>query len=124
LYGENGSFSAYGPEDTRGRFMSALGFELPDEIAELAGDQFYAEITTERLELLDVDVLIVIVPDGGRETLEQDNLYRQLAVVREDWAIVLETSDTLAGALLFGTVLSLPYLLDEMVPRLSRSLAG
>jgi iron complex transport system substrate-binding protein len=104
--------------------MSALGFELPDEIAELAGDQFYAEITTERLELLDVDVLIVIVPDGGRETLEQDNLYRQLAVVREDWAIVLETSDTLAGALLFGTVLSLPYLLDEMVPRLSRSLAG
>jgi iron complex transport system substrate-binding protein len=45
LYGENGSFSAYGPEDTRGRFMSALGFELPDEIAELAGDQFYAEIS-------------------------------------------------------------------------------
>lgn len=69
-------------------------------------------------------MLIVIVPDGGRETLEQDKLYRQLAVVREDRAIVLETSDTLAGALLFGTVLSLPYLLDEMVPRLSRSLAG
>lgn len=123
LYGENGSFSAYGPEDTRGRFMSALGFEPPDEISELAGDQFYAEISTERLDLLDADVLVVIVPDGGREALEQDELYRQLAVVREDRAIVLETSDALAGALSFGTVLSLPYLLGEMVPRLSRSLA-
>lgn len=124
LYGENGSFSAYGPEDTRGRFMSALGFELPDEISELAGDQFYAEISAERLDLLDADVLVVIVPDGGREALGQDDLYQQLAVVREERTIVLETSDTLAGALSFGTVLSLPYLLDEMVPRLSRSLAG
>lgn len=124
LYGENGSFSAYGPEDTRGRFMSALGFELPDEISELAGDQFYAEISTERLDLLDADVLVVIVPDDGREALGQDELYQQLAVVREERTIVLETSDTLAGALSFGTVLSLPYLLNEMVPRLSRSLAG
>lgn len=124
LYGENGSFSAYGPQDTRGRFMSALGFELPEEIAELAGDQFYAEISNERLNLLDTDALVVIVPDGGRGALEQDELYRELAVVREGRAIVLETSDTLAGALSFGTVLSLPYLLDELVPRLSRSVSG
>lgn len=124
LYGENGSFSAYGPEDTRGRFMSALGFELPEGIRELAGDQFFAEISEERLDLLDADVLVTIVPDGGRSALEESELYRSLAVVREGRAIVLETTDPLAGALSFGSVLSLPYLLEEMVPRLSRALRG
>ena len=33
----DGKLSIYGPQDTRGRFMPALGFMLPPELEELAG---------------------------------------------------------------------------------------
>lgn len=114
---EPGSYGVYGPEDPRGRFLTSLSFELPDEIAELAGDEFFAEISRERLDLVDADVLIWIInPPGEREAVEEDPLYQQLDVVSEGRDIFLE--DPLRSALSFSTVLSLPFALDELVPML------
>lgn len=76
LLDEGGTYNAYGPEDLRGRFMSALGFELPSEISELAGDDFFAQISEERLDLLNADVLVWIVnSQGAADALGENPIY-------------------------------------------------
>ena len=110
--------SPYGPQDVRGRFMSDLGFRIPEEIADLTGNSFYADLSRERLELIDTDVLVwVTVLAENFEAVRTDPLYRRLDVAREDRDLFLE--QTLSGALSFGTVLSLPFALTELVPRLA-----
>lgn len=42
--------------------------------------------------------------------------------MKEGRDIFLEANEPLAGALSFGTVLSLPFLLDELAPRLESAL--
>jgi iron complex transport system substrate-binding protein len=125
LLDEGGTYNAYGPEDLRGRFMAALGFELPPEIAELAGDGFFAQISEERLNLLDTDVLVWIVnSQEAADALRENQIYQQLDVAQEGRDIFLDVNEPLAGALSFSTVLSLPFLLDELVPRLAAAVDG
>lgn len=122
---QDGAYYAYGPEDVRGRFLTALGFEAPAEIAELAGDQFFANVSAERLDLFDADVAVWLVPSQAeREALETDPVYQQLDVATEGRDIFLELNDPLAGAISFSTVLSLPYLLDEFTPMLEAAADG
>ena len=115
--------SPYGPQDVRGRFMSSLGFRIPEEIADLAGDSFFADLSRERLGLIDTDVLVwVTVVAESFEAVSTDPLYRRLDAAREGRDIFLE--ETLSGALSFGSVLSLTFALDELVPRLAAAVDG
>ena len=54
---EPGTSFARSATDPRTKLMTALGFVLPDEIAELAGDLDGATISDEEMELLDRDLL-------------------------------------------------------------------
>ena len=115
--------SPYGPQDSRGRFLTSLGFEIPDRITELAGDSFFAELSRERLDLIDTDLLVwvtVQVDDYG--AVRNDPLYRQLDVAQQGRDVFLE--EVPAAALSFSTVLSLPFVLDELVPRFATAVAG
>jgi iron complex transport system substrate-binding protein len=115
--------SPYGPQDLRSRFLTSLGFEIPAEIAELAGDSFFVDLSRERLDLIDTDVLVwVKVLADDYEAVRDDPLYRRLAVAREGRDLFLD--DTLSGALSFGSVLSLPFALDEIVPMLAAAVDG
>lgn len=119
-----GEYSAYGPKDVRGRFLTALGFEIPDEIAQAAGDTFYASISQERLGLFDADVLLWAV--AGQEQIDMlagDELYQSLPVAQEGRDVFVEYVP-LGGALSFSTVLSLPTALEEVVPRLEAAIDG
>lgn len=121
--GDSYTPSPYGPQDVRGRFMSSLGFRIPEEIEDLAGDDFFADLSRERLELIDTDALVwVTVSAESFEAVRTDPLYRRLDAVREGRDVFLE--ETLSGALSFGTVLSLPFALDELVPRLAAAVDG
>ena len=125
LTGEGGNYYPYGPQDARGRFLTSLGFELPPEVVELAGESFFATISREKLSVIDADALIWVVNSPAeRETLANDPLYERLDAVKEGRDVFLEVNEPLAGALSFGTVLSLPYLLDELTPLLEAALDG
>ena len=125
LTGEGGNYYPYGPQDVRGRFLESLGFKLPAEVAELAGDSFFATISGEQLSLVDADALIWIVNSPAeREALDGEPVYAQLGAAREGRDLFLEFSEPLAGALSFSTVLSLPFLLDELVPQLAAAVDG
>lgn len=116
-----------GPQHERQRFLTALGFQLPQELAEIAGDSFYGSISPERLDLFDVDVLIWTLSESERATLEQNAIYQQLKVVKEGRALYLDSSgqsDMAGPALIYATALSIPYAIDLVTPQLAAALDG
>lgn len=116
---EPGQFFLFGPDDSRSRFMTSLGFTIPTEVAELAGDAFLATISAEQLELLNAADVVVWNVDtpADRELVEQNPIYQQLEVRAAGRDLFLDEQSN--AALSFGTVLSLPFLLDELVPQLA-----
>lgn len=122
--GDSYAPAPYAPQDVRGRFMSALGFEQPPEIRELAGDAFFTEISREKLDLLDnADVVIWVETDSGFGPVKEDQLYQRLDIAQENRDVFLEDK-VLNGAFSFATVLSLPLVLDELVPKIAAAVDG
>lgn len=118
-YGDSRTYGYYTSQDSRGRFFTDLGFVIPDELTEIAGEQFYADLSTERLDLLDQDLLIFLglqFAEGGREAIENDPLISQLHVVRDERVVFIPAEYD--DALQFGTVLSLEYALEGILPEL------
>jgi iron complex transport system substrate-binding protein len=52
-YGGPDGYGAYATGDTRSRFFTDLGFELPEQVDELAGESFFTEFSQEQFRLLD-----------------------------------------------------------------------
>jgi iron complex transport system substrate-binding protein len=101
-------------QDLRNRFFTDLGFETPAETG---------EVSPERLDLLDQDVLVA----GGytQQEISADALFSALDVVREDRTVFVGKFDgVVTAALGFGSPLSLPYLLDLVVPALAQAADG
>lgn len=114
----------YGAEDPRGHLLSDLGFTLPEGLAEVVGGSFGGNLSMERLDLLDTDVLVWLDAVPG-EGIIADPLYAQLPVHTEGREVFVGSSNEPYGAATsFITVLSLPYLLDGLVPQLAAAIDG
>lgn len=123
--GNDGSFWAYAPDDPRGRLLRDLGFTINPEIAKLAGDSFTANISAERADLLDTDVLIWFVDAAADIPMLTTNaVFQQLDIVKRGHVIYVPWDSELAGALSFSSVLSLPFALDALVPDMQKSVAA
>lgn len=121
--GAGGKLSVFAPTDTRGRFVTSLGFTQPEAIKQATGDEFYAYLSEERLDLVDVDALLVLAEDPAtRAQLLAQPAFTSLKVVRDGRAIVVDDLDV-SMALSASSVLSIPYALDRVVPRLDAALA-
>ena len=118
---EEAQFWAVGPNTPPMRFLSDLGFQYPAALAELVGDLDSAQISTERFDLLDVDVLIMRAETTEeRDTVESNPLYSRLGVARDGRTLFfVGPDDPTYGALSFSTVLSLPYAVEKLVPELA-----
>jgi iron complex transport system substrate-binding protein len=114
----------YGPSDPRGRFLTDLGFELPTGLADVAGDEFGGNLSEERADLLDTDLVVWLDPDDGEGPLGGP-LYETFDVHTEGREVFLDSfDDPLGGATSFVTVLSLPYLLEGILPRMELAVDG
>jgi hypothetical protein len=91
------------------------------ELDAIAGDDFYADFSSERIDLLDTDVLLWFI---DREEIAGEGFYRRLAVAREGRDVFLGGESDLTGAFSFNSVLSLPFLLDELPPRVAAAIDG
>lgn len=118
-----GQYAVFQQTDPKSAFMTEMGFTVPDEINEAAGDDNAAEISAERADLIDTDVLLFLTADPAVEQrVKADPVYKGLAVAREGRAMFVPYAEPPIGAALsFNTVLSIPYALDEFVPLLARS---
>lgn len=124
-YAFDGTYGFYTSQDSRGRFFTDLGFVIPDELIDVAGDSFYADISAERIDLLDQDVIAIVnlqFIEGGVEALESDPLFSQLEAVQNGNVIYLD--ENAENALGFSSPLSLAYAIDAAVPQLQAILGG
>lgn len=114
-------YFVYGPDDARSRFLSALGFKLPEKLQEAMGDKFGASISRERMDLLDQSILVWLASNvtETRTTLDKDPLYAGLAVAKDKRDILIEEGADTGSAVSFITVLSIPYLVEHYVPQLA-----
>ena len=112
-YSYGGTYGFYSPQDARGRFFTDLGFVVPDELTEITGDSFYADLSAERIELLDQDLIAIInlqFIEGGREALEAEPLFSQLTAVQEGRVLYLDVDAENALSLAFALEAVLPQL--------------
>jgi iron complex transport system substrate-binding protein len=114
-------YFVYGSQDPRSRTLAAMGFKLPANLDEVIDDKFGASISKERVDLLDQSVVVWLAPTAKqlRATLDADALYSGLNVAKEKRDVLLDETTQLGNAASFVSVLSLPYVLDNLTPQLA-----
>jgi iron complex transport system substrate-binding protein len=120
---EPGKYAIFQKTDPKAAFLEELGFVVPDSINEAAGTNNAAEVSTERSDLIDQDLLVVLAFDTAQAQthMEADPIYQGLAVAQEKRAMFVPYSEPAIGAALsFNTVLSIPYAIDQFVPLLEQ----
>lgn len=122
----NGSAIAY-QEGLSTDFLTELGFVVPDEINEFtpeasSGGQAY--IPLENMSVLNsADGLIWgTEQDSDRTALENEPLVAALTPMKTGQ--VVYTDGVTAGAIYFTSLLSLPHVIDALVPAVAEALAG
>ncbi len=121
---EPGKFAVFQETDPKAAFMVELGFEVPEVITTTAGDNNAAEISSERLDIIDTDLVVVLAydPNQAKTQLAADPVFQGLAAVEENRVMWVPYSQPAVGAALsFNTVLSIPYAIDQFVPLLEKS---
>ena len=121
----DGQFGFVASEDARSRVFRSMGFEVPAELDEIAGDRFWATISLEQANLLDRDLLVIHQMqwvEGGRDAVTGDPILSRLDAVQDGRILFVEGPQD--DALQFGTVLSLSFFLDEMESRVGLAIDG
>jgi iron complex transport system substrate-binding protein len=114
----------YGPQDARSRLLTDLGFTFPDALRDVGGDDFGGQLSGEKLDLLDVGALVWFANPAPAEKVRDDRVYRRLKVRTEGRDVYLAEKGTLYEATSFISVLSIPLLVDELVPKLAAAADG
>jgi len=120
-YGTKGDFGAHSSQDYRLGFFEDLGLKSPARVDELAGESFFVDFDEEHFRLMEQDVVVMF---GRRADVAADPVFKRLDAVREERVLYIDLEDQFAGALGFSSPLSLPYLIDEAVPKLVSAVDG
>jgi iron complex transport system substrate-binding protein len=113
----------YGPQDARSRFLNDLGFVYPRQLRDIGKDDFGGQLSTERTDLIDQDLVLWFAEPDKRATLFKGP-YGRLAVHTEGHDVFLAEKGTLYEATSFISPLSIPLLVDQLVPKLSAAVQG
>jgi iron complex transport system substrate-binding protein len=114
------SFTAWSSKDRRGRFLTELGMQLPGEVEQRAGQDLSVTMPTEQLRGLDrADVLVVVGTEAERSAFAALPGYGRLNLVQRSKVVTLD--DQQSAALSFGSVLSLPSVVDDVTGRIARA---
>ncbi|WP_039739831.1 iron-siderophore ABC transporter substrate-binding protein [Saccharomonospora halophila] len=116
-------YFVYGRSDHRSRILTELGFSLPPDLDRVVDNEWGANLSRERADLLDTDVIVWRTGDAGAR-LREDPLYNDLPVAQEKREVLVDETGDHGAAFSHVSVLSLPYLLDWLTPRLSAAVDG
>jgi iron complex transport system substrate-binding protein len=119
---DDGSVIAW-PQGLGTDFLTDLGFTIPTSLNEFVDDQVaQAQISAEDVGVLnDAEVLVWASDvDGDGADIQQDKILGKLDAVKEGRSVY--AGEMLSSAIYFGSVLSLPYVLDRLVPELEKVL--
>jgi iron complex transport system substrate-binding protein len=114
----------FGPDDLRSRFLVDLGFDFPEELKDVGGEEFGGQLSDERVDLLDVGTLVWFADARSARRVRSHPVYRDLDVRKEGRDVFVEESGALYEATSFVSVLSIPLLIEEYVPLLAAAADG
>src|SRR5829696_4129094 len=115
----------YGPKDVRSRLLVELGMRYPTALLDACPKQFGGQLSDEKTDALDVGVLVWFA-DGerSRSQIEKDPLYSKLDVNTQERDVFIGGKDRVYNPTSFVSVLSMPTLMKELVPRLAAAADG
>lgn len=116
--------SIYGLGDNRSRFLEMAGVRVADFVEANGGsDNFYFEWSTERADELDSDLFFTWLPAGtDAGTIAAHPLFGQIPAVGKGGLVVLG-SDAEVLAISAASPLSLPWVLDKVMPAFAEATA-
>ncbi|MFJ8808650.1 iron-siderophore ABC transporter substrate-binding protein [Streptomyces sp. NPDC102490] len=111
------SVAPFTSTDVRGRLVTGIGFGYQTEIDKIAGGDFYTTLSPERVDLVDVDRVFVINDKADQDALKKFELFGNLDAVKKGKVSYLLDSEgpAVGAAISQGTLLSMPYAVDELV---------
>ncbi|NUS55519.1 MAG: ABC transporter substrate-binding protein [Streptomycetaceae bacterium] len=107
--------------DTSVKLLGGFGMTFPDTVANLPGAGFAAELSMERLDVLEVDVLLSNYNADAslQKAIEANPQFTGLKVVKRGSYIPLDSNDF--WALRAPTPLAVEYVIDKVMPRISQA---
>ncbi|MER5777730.1 iron-siderophore ABC transporter substrate-binding protein [Streptomyces sp. NPDC002039] len=116
---EPGKFSAFSPKDPKVIFLSEMGFTTSEAYRTALGKENVADLSSERLDVMEADRTVWLGTAETEAAMKADPLYRKTKVHQEKRDLFLPyDSPDIGAALSFNTVLSIPYAIDQVVPKL------
>lgn len=106
--------------DTRAQFFAQLGFTTPTDLGGVGPDEYgEIDVSDELMSELSKDLLVwnVGASPEVRPEIENSPVHRALPVVRQGRVLWID-DPVVSGAFGWGTVLSLDYALDELLPQI------
>ena len=113
------AYGAYLPGDGRFDILADLGLVNNEPIDELENSGFYAAVSAENVSVFDADTAVILPIGFTLDEAEGDPLLSSLNVVADDRAVFIDPDSDLSGAWGASSVLSIPVVLDELVPQLA-----
>ena len=112
-----------GPEEPHGKVLAQMGFGYPDEIAEqIPADKVLAELSLEQIGLLDSADVVILGGDDRLPELTGSPVFKALDIVGQ--GRVVPGEEPVNGALYWASVLSLPFAIEHLGPRLAAGVDG
>ena len=102
-----------------GSVLKNVGLPRPAVQYETNSDETYQSVSTERLDLLDGDVIFVAIDAGANERFtkfQQDPLWQKLKAVQNERVFIVDS-----GYWIFGNVLAANAILDDLFQYLVNS---
>jgi iron complex transport system substrate-binding protein len=119
----DGSLGIYSSSDARQQLLEQVGFVTPDEVNALDPEgEAAVYISSERIDLLDVDLLVWIRGDDDASPII-DLEVREYIVPHQEGTEVIFTKQ-FTGALSYGSLLSMPYALERLEQGIVAALDG
>ncbi len=109
------------PSDTSVKLLEQFGMVLPEPLSKLPGQGFAAELSMEKVSVLNVDVLLSHYNDdpATQKKVEGNKLFAQLPVVRRGSYVPLDLKSF--WPLRTPTPLAVPYIVDQVVPGIAKA---
>lgn len=121
-YHFGGDTGAFTTADTRGRFLTELGFVGMPEVEKLGAGNFFASLSPEDLSPVDADLLVWISSYDSAPDLVSLEMRKMLKAHTEGREVF--AGSLTAAALSFGSVLSLPYALSLLEADIAAAMDG
>ena len=121
-YFGNGQITGYRSTDGANRLLSAFGIRTPARFDEMVQNSDRFQVSAERFDLFDLDVVLWLIETPAREAMEALPAWRSTRAANEGRAIW--ATPEMMGAMSFQSPLSIEWALEPLTLLLAKAVDG